>query len=625
MKLLLSILFFSLLSIYGNAYPQDSSIFPTLTPSLPLAVPSASTTNTSSSTPSASTQSPSICTPANNANNRKSWCDNFDINTDYEDNVPNTGVTREYWLSIEEHMASLDGRNERLVMTVNGTVPGPTVFADWGDDVIVHVFNNLTQSKNGSSIHFHGIRQNYTNPSDGVVSLTQCPIAPSSNMTDNWKATQYGSSWYHSHIGLQAWEGVFGGIVINGPASANYDEDKGVLFLNDWLNQTVDSFYFYERLHGPLFKDIGDGLMNGTEGKIQDNGTVTGRFSQISVTQGKSYRLRLVNAAINSHYTFQIDLHKLTVIAVDFVPIVPYTAENIQIGMGQRYDVIFTADQGDIADSFWIQAKSMECSQNLGDNTTAILTYKETNKLPAVRLNSTIPSGQLCQDEVFTKLTPYVGKPIPPPTNASWNMSLTSQVHQKNNISFNYWYMNHTSMQVQWESPVLKQIYQGQSLKTTIGPFNASDQNSFFTGSNLIALPDKNDWVFLQILSDPNGPGDHPIHLHGHDFYILAQGNSTQPFPGVINFTNAPRRDTALLPSGGYLMIAFKTDNPGVWLMHCHIGWHVEEGFALHFLELEHEIKGLIDYDDMNEVCNNWDSYATTNNVNETLMYDSGV
>ncbi|KAJ5725843.1 uncharacterized protein N7483_007200 [Penicillium malachiteum] len=623
MKLFFSLLFLSFFLVYGNAYPQDAAIDSSSTIAPSFSGLGSYATNTSSSTPSASTQSPSICTPTNTANDRKSWCDSFDISTDYEENVPHTGDTREYWLSIDELMANPDGRKERLVMAVNGTIPGPSIFANWGDDVIVHVYNNLTQSKNGTSIHFHGIRQNYTNPNDGVVSLTQCPIAPNHTMTYKWKATQYGSSWYHSHIGLQAWEGVFGGIVINGPASTNYDEDKGVLFLNDWLNQTVDSLYFGERVNGPRFP-WGNGLINGTEGKIESNGTVTGKFSNISVTQGKSYRLRVVNAAINSHYTFQIDLHNLTVIAVDFVPIVPYTAPNIQIGMGQRYDVIFTADQGDVADSFWIQAKSMQCSQNLNDNTTAILTYRETNKLPAIRLNSTIP-GDICKDELLTNLTPYVGKPLPPPTDASWNKSLTTQKNQTDLTSFNYWYMNHTSMQVQWKDPVLKQIYQGQSLNTTIGPFNASDSNSFLTGSNLITLPDKNDWVYLQIISDPNGPGDHPIHLHGHDFYILAQGNSSQPFNGVINYTNPPRRDTALLPFGGYLTIAFKTDNPGVWLMHCHIGWHVEEGFALHFLELEHEIKGLIDYDDMNVVCDDWNSYAKANNVNETLMFDSGV
>jgi FtsP/CotA-like multicopper oxidase with cupredoxin domain len=59
---------------------------------------------------------------------------------------------------------------------VNGTFPGPTLFADWGDTVVVTVYNGLTD--NGTSIHFHGIRQNYTNQADGVASITQCPTAP---------------------------------------------------------------------------------------------------------------------------------------------------------------------------------------------------------------------------------------------------------------------------------------------------------------------------------------------------------------------------------------------------------------------------------------------------------------
>ena len=65
----------------------------------------------------------------------------------------------------------------------------------------------------------------------------------------------------------------------------------------------------------------------------------------------------------------------------------------------------------------------------------------------------------------------------------------------------------------------------------------------------------------------------HPIHLHGHDFAILVQ--SSTPFVSMeeirerMQLCNPPRRDVALLPSGGYLVIAFKADNPGSWLMHC--------------------------------------------------------
>lgn len=63
------------------------------------------------------------------------------------------------------------------------------------------------------------------------------------------------------------------------------------------------------------------------------------------------------------------------------------------------------------------------------------------------------------------------------------------------------------------------------------------------------------------------------IHLHGHDFAILQQ--STQKYsPDRLNLTlsNPPRRDVVLLPVDGFVVIAFKSDNPGTWLMHCHIG-----------------------------------------------------
>lgn len=98
---------------------------------------------------------------ANSALDRSCWGD-YDISTNYYDFAPNTGVTREYWFNIENTTAAPDGI-ERIVLTVNGSIPGPTIIADWGDEVVVHVTNSMTN--NGSTIHWHGIRQNYTNVS----------------------------------------------------------------------------------------------------------------------------------------------------------------------------------------------------------------------------------------------------------------------------------------------------------------------------------------------------------------------------------------------------------------------------------------------------------------------------
>lgn len=61
-------------------------------------------------------------------------------------------------------------------MTFNGTVPGPAIIADWGDNLVIHVTNNMQD--NGTSIHWHGLRQQNSTEYDGVPGVTQCPIAP---------------------------------------------------------------------------------------------------------------------------------------------------------------------------------------------------------------------------------------------------------------------------------------------------------------------------------------------------------------------------------------------------------------------------------------------------------------
>lgn len=64
------------------------------------------------------------------------------------------------------------------------------------------------------------------------------------------------------------------------------------------------------------------------------------------------------------------------------------------------------------------------------------------------------------------------------------------------------------------------------------------------------------------------------MHLHGHDFWELGKGSGQFSDVGIsaLDFDNPTRRDTAMLPSGGWLAVAFTTDNPGAWVFHCHIG-----------------------------------------------------
>jgi FtsP/CotA-like multicopper oxidase with cupredoxin domain len=96
------------------------------------------------------------------------------------------------------------------------------------------------------------------------------------------------------------------------------------------------------------------------------------------------------------------------------------------------------------------------------------------------------------------------------------------------------------------------------------------NETTFEASNAVFSLPNKNEFVYVVISTVIGVP--HPIHLHGHDFYVIAQGTGEYTDDVTLKLDNPPRRDTAMLPASGYLVLAFETDNPGAWLMHCHIG-----------------------------------------------------
>jgi hypothetical protein len=105
------------------------------------------------------------------------------------------------------------------------------------------------------------------------------------------------------------------------------------------------------------------------------------------------------------------------------------------------------------------------------------------------------------------------------------------------------------------------------------------------------------------------------MHLHGHDFLVLAA--STDPWDGSTanwQHTNPPRRDVATVPPNGHLVIAFPLDNPGLWTLHCHIAWHSSGGFGAAILESPALIPGSAVTNDWQKdlvpVCEAWNKWA---------------
>jgi len=82
--------------------------------------------------------------------------------------------------------------------------------------------------------------------------------------------------------------------------------------------------------------------------------------------------------------------------------------------------------------------------------------------------------------------------------------------------------------------------------------------------------------------------GGHPFHLHGHQFQVVARSLQDA---GVYDgndraFPHIPmRRDTVQVYEGGYVVLRFQANNPGVFLFHCHIEWHVDAGLSATMIE----------------------------------------
>lgn len=577
----------------------------------------------------------------NTATTRSQWC-GLSVDTNYYDQAPDTGVTREYSFTLQEMTAAPDGFS-RPVYAINNMIPGPTIEANWGDTVVVHVSNNLTTVNNGTSVHFHGIRQNYTNEMDGVTAVTQCPIAVGGSMTYRWRATQYGTSWYHSHIGLQAWDGVAGAIVINGPATANYDVDVGSILLSDWSHQTADELYSSALTTGP--PTLTNGIINGTN-TWNNSGTIVGTRFTAPFTAGKQHRLRLINGAIDTHFKFSIDNHTLTVIAADFVPVVPFQTTVLNIGMGkstsyyachrphlplllsfailrvtilqntsigQRYDVVVNADQQSVAENFWMRAiPQAACSNN--DNAGDIRGIVHYGSQSATPTTTGYSYTDACIDEPTASLVPHLQLDA-----GAQHWTDLEQVNiQLLSSNIILWALNGTSFYTYWNNPTLLQIYDSSSNSNS----SSSSNVEFAAKSHVVQLNEADNWAYIIVEAQNNVP--HPIHLHGHDFFLLAQGSGTYDSSTQLNLVNPPRRDVALLAGSGYLVLAFKTDNPGAWLMHCHIGWHTDMGLALQFVERLTEARKLIDYNLLNKTCSAWDAYVNKDGV-EQGTYDDGI
>ncbi|KAK4227794.1 putative laccase [Podospora fimiseda] len=601
----------------------------------------------------------------------------FDINTNYETNHPN-GTLREYWLDVTKTDITADGYTFKGATVFNGSYPGPWIQACWGDTVRIHVTNK--NPDRGTSIHWHGIRQLNSMHMDGVNGVTQCPIAPGSTFTYEWQVLQYGSSWYHSHYSEQYADGAVGPITLHGPSSGNFDEAADVpILMTDWRHGSMfdksEEGGDLQAIQGILLNGIGDITQFGKK-RHRNTSPIPEPYTLHFDTEGKRpvkgdrpkrYLLRLINTSIGTTFVFSIDNHLLSIVSADFVPIYPYLNSSILIGIGQRYNVIVEANPRanntrqplDQEDNYWIRTWVVpNCGTGIGSERSRSPTYMQTGILRYNASSTAKPTSQpwdhidlTCSDETYTSLRPVLPWIVEDPINtvstatgiqhvavvakelgdpnfptfpkAGLAFVNHSGLAPQNDTSETPFKLPFTPLQIDFSDPILLSLDK-----------QTNDWNPLWeifpqgrTGEE--------DWVWLAITVDESGTDGyeaHPMHLHGHDFAILQQAENTlfKPENIRINRLNPPRRDVVMMPTKGFIIIAFKADNPGSWLLHCHIAAHASAGLALQILERQADAnkmwpKGSKVQEEAASLCREWDSWVGASSTATPLPDDSGI
>lgn len=393
---------------------------------------------------------------------------------------------------------------------------------------------------------------------------------------------------YHSHHSAQYGDGIVGAMIINGPAPSNYHDDAGTLTMTDWFYDTAFALNV-RAMHSVTGPPIANtGLINGTMKSPQG-----GRYHVTTIKKGRKVRLRLINTGIDNNFHVSIDNHNFTVITSDFVPVKPYVTNSVAINIGQRADIIINADKA--VDNYWLRADvATQCGRNgnMG-NIKSIIRYEGAPNSDPTTIN-TIAKSSACHDEA---VTPYVANQVPQSEfdEAVKHFTMDFNVSTVNGPLVQ-WLINGSDMRVDWSKPTINYVQEGNY--------------SFEQEMNVFEVNEKDKWTFWVIQTVQGDPVNlpHPIHLHGHDFYVIGQGNGVWDGDKTgLKFDNPVRRDTAMLPAGGYLIMGFPADNPGTWLVHCHIPWHVGQGLSWQFLERKDEILGAIgDMSGIDNTCSDW-------------------
>jgi FtsP/CotA-like multicopper oxidase with cupredoxin domain len=411
----------------------------------------------------------------------------------------------------------------------DGTAPGPVLRVKRGEEVRVRLVNDLPEA---TTLHWHGVR--LPNAMDGVPHLTQPPVAPGASFDYRFPAPDAGTFWYHPHLyaSEQLERGLYGALIVDEPDPPAVDRDV-VLLLDDWrltadgANDEASFRSFHDAAHA---------------GRIGDHLTANGQAPfDIPVKTNERVRLRLVNAANARIMGVRLQEHRALVAALDGQPAEPYVARDSLIGLGpgNRCDVLVDA---------------LLAPGSIG----RILVEDHRNAVAVARL-------------VYDSSPPARANPLPDPPPLPAN-PLPQRIE----------FRGAHRMDIPLEGGAMSPLMMGMMRGGREVPGHGIDPRArIWTMAGVAASGHHGPPLFsvkrgrTVMLAFPNRTQfPHSMHVHGHHFRLLdTLDDGWKPF----------WLDTVLVLPQRTARIAFVADNPGKWMIHCHMLEHHDTGMGAWF------------------------------------------
>jgi len=440
----------------------------------------------------------------------------------------------------------------------NGQVPGPELRVTEGDTVRVTVTN---QADAPTTVHWHGV--NVPTSMDGVPDLSQAPIPPGSSFTYEFVAAPAGTRWYHSHFDeiAQQGAGLYGALIIEPrqPVQPQADREYTIV-ASQWQTGATEAngsplpavptpsadgmagmsgmggmsgmTGMGSQPRGPTPTTSGSGAIAGMTmfppgatlpafDTFTLNGKAVPAVPPLVVHEGERVHLRLINAGATDTLVFGLAGHKLSVTNSDGNPLLtPAEVDGVPLGVGERADVEFVANNP----GRW---RFLALGNKAGRGAYATLVYEghEKDRIQDFPSNANLHVASYAD---------FVGPPHLGAPDRTMKLELSGGA----------------------------MMGMGSETNWTINGKNFPNTDSLYVKSG--------ERVRLSILN--MSMEDHPMHLHGHTFQLVAVNGRS---------VDGPLKDTLTVRHMEQYDIEFIANNPGDWLFHCHNLVHMTGGLMM--------------------------------------------